>query len=442
MNNRKKILLVEPSFPIPKKSKNHKDFLPIGLLKIGAMHEDNNNRVKLIRGELTKKEIAENGEGRWYVPDEIFITSLFTYWKPYVVDCVKHYKDLFEDNYLVPVIKVGGVYASLMKEDCKKIEGVDYVHKGVIEKAENHKPDYSLIEQNPEPLDYQIIHASRGCPRGCEFCGVTEIEPKFKSEKSIEEKMVKGKKKLVFYDNNLLMNENIDDLLDELAKLKNEGRIKWCESQSGFDGRVLVNKPHLAEKIKKAGFRYPRIAWDWSFKEHEKIKKQIDLLVDAGYTSKQIFIFMIYNWDFTFKEMEKKRIKCFEWKVQISDCRYRPLNQRYDNYNPHKYKHGQTPEDYYIHDDAGWTDPRVRRFRKNVRMQNICVRHGFNFYSKDLERMRYSKEKIKKIMKKTEELKSKKEKKKFLKNEKVHFWFPDEITFPEKEEKKLEDFDK
>ena len=29
-----KILLVEPAFPIPPKSKNHKDFLPIGLLKL------------------------------------------------------------------------------------------------------------------------------------------------------------------------------------------------------------------------------------------------------------------------------------------------------------------------------------------------------------------------------------------------------------------------
>ena len=440
MTVNKKILLVEPNFPVPNKSKNHKDFLPVGLLKIGAMHEEKGNRVKLIRGELTKKEIAQNGEDRWNVPDEIFITSLFTYWKPYVVDCVEHYKELFDDSYLDPVIKVGGIYASLMKEDCEKIDGVDYVHKGVIKEAENFKPDYSLIEQNPEPLDYQIIHASRGCPRGCEFCGVTEIEPKFESEESIEEKMVKGKKKLVFYDNNLLMNENIDDLLDELAKLKNEGKINWCESQSGFDGRVLVNKPNLAEKIKKAGFRYPRIAWDWGFKEHEKIKKQIDLLVDAGYTNKQIFIFMIYNWDFSFEEMEKKRIKCFEWRVQISDCRYRPLTKTFDNYNPRKYKHGQSKDDYHIHTKWGWTDEKVRRFRKNVRMQNICVRHGFNFYSKDLERMRFSKEKIKKIMKKTEDFTSRQEKINYLEDEGVHYWFPDNITYPKKEGKKIEEY--
>jgi len=437
---KKKILLVEPEFPVPNKSKNHKDFLPVGLLKIGAMHKQKNNRVKLVRGNRNISEIQKSGESRWSVPHEIYITSLFTYWKPYVVDCVSHYKELYKDSYLDPVIKVGGIYASLMNEDCNKIDGVDYAHKGIVPEAEKFKPDYSLIEQNPEPLDYQVIHASRGCPRGCEFCGVTEIEPNFKSQKSIEGKMVKEKKKLVFYDNNLLMNENIDDLLDELIKLKKRGKIKWCESQSGFDGRELIKKPSLAKKIKKAGFRYPRIAWDWGYDEHEKIKKQIDLLIEAGYTNKQIFIFMIYNWDLTFNEMEKKRIKCFEWKVQIADCRYRPLNQTYDNYNSRKYKHGQSKDDYHIHTESGWTDKKVRQFRKNVRMQNICVRHGFNFYSKDLERMRYSKEKIKEIMKKTDKLPSREKMIEYLEKENVHYRFLDEIIPPKEEDKKIEDY--
>lgn len=39
--DKKSILLVEPDFPYPKKSKNkansvHKNFIPIGLLKIGS----------------------------------------------------------------------------------------------------------------------------------------------------------------------------------------------------------------------------------------------------------------------------------------------------------------------------------------------------------------------------------------------------------------------
>ncbi|RLE53976.1 MAG: Fe-S oxidoreductase, partial [Candidatus Methanomethylicota archaeon] len=86
--------------------------------------------------------------------------------------------------------------------------------------------------------------------------------------------------------------------------------------------------------IREAGFRYPRIAWDWEYSQYLKIEKQINLLKDAGYRSYDIYVFMLYNWDIPFEEMEKKRIKCWEWKVQIADCRYRPLDQTFDNYNP------------------------------------------------------------------------------------------------------------
>ncbi len=119
-------------------------------------------------------------------------------------------------------------------------------------------------------------------------------------------------------------------------QLKKQKEILWCESQSGFDGRKLQEIPHLGELIKKAGFRYPRIAWDWGYKEFRTIKKQLDILINAGYGPKDIFVFMLYNWNIPFEEMEKKRIKCWEWGIQIADCRYRPLNQLFDNYNSRK----------------------------------------------------------------------------------------------------------
>jgi len=90
--------------------------------------------------------------------------------------------------------------------------------------------------------------------------------------------------------------------------------------------------------------------------------------------------------------MEKKRIKCWEWRVQIVDCRYRPLDQTYDNYNPKKTK--QTKGDYYIHEKAGWTDKLIRTFRSNIRKQNICVRQDVNYYSADIERKRIPKEEV------------------------------------------------
>jgi hypothetical protein len=179
-----------------------------------------------------------------------------------------------------------------------------------------------------------------------------------------------------------------------------------------------------------AGFKDVRIAWDGKFEEYPKINEQIKILVKAGYNPKGLFVFVLYNWNIKFKDMEKKRIKCYKWGVQIADCRYRPLDQTYDNYNPRAHKKGQTDNDYHIHKKAGWTDAKVRQFRKNVRWQNICIRHDFPFYSKDFERKKISKQRIIRITRNVQQLKTKKEKINYLKKEKIHFWFPDKITYP------------
>ena len=295
------ILLVEPNFPIPKKSKNHKNFLPIGLLKIATFLQNNGDSVKLIRG--IPKSIDEFIEILKFNPDEIWITSLFTYWAKYVRDSVQYYKVVF------PTVKVtiGGIYASLFSiDEVKEYTGCDKVIQRIIPEAEMCLPAYEMIQNsNPHSIDYQILHASRGCKRKCNFCGTWKIEPKFEHKASIKKEIFM--EKVVFYDNNFLMNDMIHNILDELIELKKSNKIKWCESQSGFDGRLLMNDTELAIKLKKAGFRNVRIAWDGTFKENRDIKIQLDILKNAGFNYKDIYVFMIYNWIIPFEEMEKKR---------------------------------------------------------------------------------------------------------------------------------------
>jgi hypothetical protein len=411
---KKQILLVEPTFPIPTKSKNHKNFLPIGLLKLYDYYKSTGFTPKIVRGNRAKTEI-----GTRFKPEQVLITSLFTYWSKSVKDCVEYYRKLFPDAKII----VGGIYASLMPEHCLEYTGCDEVFVGVHKEAEKHASknhlSYEVLDKNAL-IDYQILHASRGCTRKCKFCGTWKVEPTFESKKSIKDEVVF--RKLVFYDNNFLDNEYIDDILDELIALRKSKKILWCESQSGFDGRILFKKPYLAKKIKHAGFRNPRIAWDWGYKDWEQIKRQIDLFVKAGYPPKEIYVFMIYDWNEDFYEMEKKRIKCWQWKVQISDCRYRPLNQVYDNYNSGKA--GQSSKDYYIHD--GWTDASIRQFRRNVREQNICVRHGFPFYSKSFEHKEYGK----KVRLEVKRMLNLNDKINYLKSNGIDCWKPGKIRYP------------
>ena len=71
--------------------------------------------------------------------------------------------------------------------------------------------------------------------------------------------------------------------------------------------------------------------------------------------------------------MIEKVKACFDWEVQISDCRYRPLDCLKDDYKPHMWRKGQTNDDYFIHEN--WTDSDVRLFRKIVRLHNITMRY-------------------------------------------------------------------
>ena len=353
-----KILLVEPGFPIPPKSKNHRDFLPVGLLKLASYHRERGDGVKLVRGNQHLLD---------FIPDQIKITSLFTYWSNYVRDSVNFSKGTYPRAKVI----VGGIYASLMPEHCKQ-SGCDEVFVGVDNRVEKFKPAYDLVE-----VDYQIVHTSRGCMRKCKFCGTWRIEPEFISKKSIKDEICSNR--VIFYDNNLLANPYIKVILEELKNAKHNGRVVYSESQCGIDGRLLTSE--VAKLLKQARFLSPRIAWDHGYKQHSMIKKQIDMLVDAGYPSKDIYVFMIYNFEPGYYEMLKKLKQCKKWGVQIADCRYRPLNQTYDNYNPRR---EQTSEDYYIH--SKWTDKQIKLFRKKVRQQNIMIRHGFDFYSRDLEK--------------------------------------------------------
>jgi hypothetical protein len=346
-----KILLVEPDFPIPSKSKNHAHFLPIGLVKIGTYHKLKGDKVKIVRG------LRRCG----FKPDRILITSLFTYWSKYVHEAAAFYHKAYPSA----KIEIGGVYASLMPRRCKQESPFATVRRGLYRNgaAESVIPDYSLL---PEELDYQIVHSSRGCERRCTFCGTWRIEPRFTCVDSVLP--VVKKKKLVFYDNNLLANPSIEKILKEIADFRMDrgGRLV-CESQSGFDLTYLT--PKLAKLLKRARFDNPRIAWDGRYSSWPKVRKAIRLLQKAGYKRDEVFIFMVYNWDIPYSEMKRKLDACRRWQVRVIDCRYRPLNYTEDNYHPGA--KGQEPGEYYVH--TGWTDAQVREFRRSVRRQNIAV---------------------------------------------------------------------
>lgn len=354
----KNILLVQPQWPIPSRKKDsvHHKYFPTGLLKMSTLFKSQGHNVEFIIG--TKRPQKQ--------PDEIYCTSLFTYWAHYVLKTVSYYRAMFPAARII----VGGPYISLMShfdplyiDLIKSFNGIDECFIGLYHEAENCLPDLSLVPDS----DVMTLNSSRGCIRACKPCGVSVLESSFTWKESIQREILRNK--IIFYDNNFLANPAVSQIFEETASTKVNGRVVVCESQAGFDARILVQKPHLAKLIKKARFQRPRVAFDNSLDEYSVVEEAVRLLREAGYSMKEIMVFIIYNYEQDFSVVEAKRKMIGSLGAQVSDCRYRPLDLLEDNYKPGK---PQLPGEYYI--NPNWTDAQVKEFRRLVRGQNIMVR--------------------------------------------------------------------
>jgi len=127
-----RILLVQPIFPWASKSKNSHQSIPYGLLRIANWMKSLGIDVRLGRGNVTFDD---------WIPDEVWITSLFTYWAPYVEDAFDFYSATHPRSRII----VGGILPSLSPDYCFERFGKENVHQGLLSQAESFDADYSLL---------------------------------------------------------------------------------------------------------------------------------------------------------------------------------------------------------------------------------------------------------------------------------------------------------
>ncbi len=118
-------LLVEPISKTP--------YPPLGLMKISSMLKSRYPRSQVFSQVGNSIPVGLN------YPEEIYITSLFTWDLDKVIQTIMYYKR----HYPRAVIRVGGIAASLLPEYIETATGVK-PHVGLLDEAENCPPDYSL----------------------------------------------------------------------------------------------------------------------------------------------------------------------------------------------------------------------------------------------------------------------------------------------------------
>jgi hypothetical protein len=211
----------------------HLDFPNIALMKISAWHKSQGDAVE------------------WFFPmshyDKVYMSKIF--------DNSPDYETCINADV---VIRGGRAYD-------KKIK--------LPPEIENTYPDYELYKIK----DVAYGYLTRGCPWGCDFCDVQNIEGKVSYKVADLNQFWKGQKEIKLLDPNTLAYNGHMELLEQLA---NSGA--WVDFTQGIDAWLLnLENVEMLSKIKVEMIHF---AWDrvedttpymlWHFKKRTNMEYQ------------------------------------------------------------------------------------------------------------------------------------------------------------------------
>jgi hypothetical protein len=129
------------------------------------------------------------------------------------------------------------------------------------EHIENQCPDYQLYPELTKKTAYGFL--TRGCPRNCPFCIVSEKEG-LKSYKVADlEQFWNGQKEIKLLDPNLIASKERFELLDQLIESN-----AYIDFTQGIDSRLLNDE--IIEKISKLKIKMIHFAWDM-LNDHDEL---------------------------------------------------------------------------------------------------------------------------------------------------------------------------
>lgn len=271
---------------------------------------------------------ADKSNTDFFYPDEIWVTSIMTYWWESTRDVIQLIEKVFSQNgNRVPRILVGGIYPTLypehanlyLREDTNlQDEDLIIVDGEICEEAASSSTDLGLY--NDEVYDnfprYSLITGSRGCPFDCAYCaqlrlnqGDRKVRDRGPKEIAAEmwDKFEKhGVSEFAFYEDNLLFNRQ--DFLDRLEAIRSKfGRKRiTIYAPEGIEPRLVEFE--MMSLMRKTGFKKihlaletidNEIAKNWNRRQAtiEKFDRSIDVLQQSGFKvgSQDINAFVLFG---------------------------------------------------------------------------------------------------------------------------------------------------
>jgi hypothetical protein len=201
-----------------------------GQLRIGLIDVDGHNFPNLALMKISAWHKAQGDQVEkffpWFHYDRVYMSKIF--------DFTPDFETVINAD---EIIRGGRAYD-------KKVKLPDEI--------EHVYPDYSLYGIKNTAYGY----LTRGCPRGCDFCDVKNIEG-LKSHKVADlSQFWSGQNEIVLNDPNLLAcTEHRLDLLQQLIESK-----AWIDINQGFDIRFINDD--VVDKIRQLKLRMLHFAWD------------------------------------------------------------------------------------------------------------------------------------------------------------------------------------
>lgn len=204
---------------------------------------------------------------------------------------LKHYDRVYQSKVFTEEYTKDLWYEPMADEIIKGGTGYDLKNK-LPEEIEHIQPDYSLYG-----IDYAMGFLTRGCPRGCSFCIVSEKEGRASCKVANLSEWWDGQKEITLLDPNLLACKDAEDLLGQLA----ESRAKVDFSQ-GLDCRILT--PEKVQMLNRVKVKNIHFAWD-DIKQSERVLKGLKIyqeVADRKIKGGLATVYVLVNYDTTIEE--------------------------------------------------------------------------------------------------------------------------------------------
>lgn len=241
-------------------------------------------------------------------PDEVWVTSIMTYWWESTRDVV----DLVRSILPKAAILVGGIYPTLATQHAaERLASADIIFKGEISEASDLWTDLSLYETPPT---YAILTTSRGCPWDCVYCAARALSGQKMRKRDAEDVLAEiidkrerfGIRRFGFYEDNALVSgrgRHLGEILDAIIAT---GMRLTLYAPEGFETRLLT--PDLARKMRMAGFEKVHLPletvkndvnrqWNRRHSSTETFESALEAVLTAGFRprTEEINVFVLFG---------------------------------------------------------------------------------------------------------------------------------------------------